>query len=202
MLLAIDHLEAIQLIESPRLILNDRIVPGEFPRCPDSPYQPEYDWLFQYERSIAAFLETWLRPYRYELIGEKGILCEALSNSFSHGHNKDPQKPIHVRVLLGNKGLIVEIEDQGRGFDVYEVYSLYHKKKNYYSTAGNGIRLMAESKNFGIYHDPEGKIFHLLFLKDGKLEQLPSDVVFASQARDQEKNSRFFSKSQTYLRGF
>ena len=65
------------------------VIPRDFPDCPNSCYQPEYDWLFQYERQIAAFLAPWLRAYRYELIGEKGILCEALSNAFSHGHRKD-----------------------------------------------------------------------------------------------------------------
>jgi hypothetical protein len=190
MLLAIDRLQAFQLIGSPRLIREDRVVPGEFPDCPDSPYKPGYDWLFRYERQIAAFLEKWLRPYRYELIGQKGILCEALSNAFAHGHKKDPELPIFVRVFLGGKGLLVQIENDKRGFDVEEVYSRYRKRRHYYLRAGNGIRLMAESHNFGIFHDTKGKTFHLLYLFDCQLDQLPPDMIFAPHGNDQ-KSTRY-----------
>ncbi len=164
MLLVIEPAKALQLIESPRQVRKDRIVPMECPVIPNSPYQPEYDWLFRYERQIAGFLEKWLKPFRYELIGEKGILCEALSNSFYHGHNKNPEIPIIVRVLLGQQGLMVQIKDNGPGFGVQQIYKNYLSRKPYYSTAGNGIRWMAESSNFGVFHDTTGTICCLLHL--------------------------------------
>jgi anti-sigma regulatory factor (Ser/Thr protein kinase) len=170
MLLSMEPKEALQLIASPRQVLKERIVPADFPQLPDSPYKPGYDWLFKYERRIAAFLEKWLQVHRYELIGEKGILCEALSNAFCHGHGKDPQKPILVRVLLGERGLIVQIKDTGPGFDVRRVYRRYHTKKKYYSTAGNGIRLMEQSSNFGVLHDATGTVFILVYLFDNGFE--------------------------------
>jgi hypothetical protein len=108
MLLVIDPAQALQLIDAPRLAREDSVVPMDFPEHADSPYQPEYGWLFLYERQIVDLLERWLRPLRYELIGEKGILCEALSNVFCHGHHKDPRKPIVVRVWEGRQGLIVQ----------------------------------------------------------------------------------------------
>ena len=174
MLLSITPEDALQLIASPRQILKDRIVPAEFSHSPDSPYRPDYDWLFIYERRIAAFLEKWLKPYRYELIGENGILCEALSNAFFHGHAKDPHKPIIVRVILGERGLIVQIKDTGPGFDVQTVYHCYRAQKKYYCKAGNGIRLMARSSSFGILHDTTGTIFVLMHLFDDALASLPS----------------------------
>lgn len=174
MLLSISPEESLRLIASPCQILKDRIIPSEFPRNPDSPYRPEYDWLYSYERRIAAFLEKWLNSYRYELIGEKGILCEALSNSFFHGHAKDPDKPIIVRVILGKMGLIVQIKDTGPGFDVQKVYSRYRTKKQYYSKAGNGLRLMAQSPSFGVLYDASGTVFILVYLFDNSLEMLPS----------------------------
>ena len=172
MLLSITPEQALELIDSPHQILKDRIVPAEFPHRPDSPYRSGYDWLYSYERHIAAFLEKWLRPHRYELIGENGILCEALSNAFFHGHDKDPEKPIIVRVILGNHGLIVQIKDTGPGFDVQKVYQHYRTRKKYYSKAGNGIRLMAQSPNFGILHDTTGTNFILVHLFDNALEKL------------------------------
>ena len=172
MLLSMTPEEALHLIESPCQILKECIVPAEFPHLPDSPYLPGYDWLYNYERRIAAFLEKWLKAHRYELIGEKGILCEALSNAYCHGHEKDPHKPIWVRVILGERGLIVQIKDSGPGFDVQGTYMRYHTKKRYYSTAGNGLRLMEQSPNFGILHDATGSVFILVYLFDNGFENV------------------------------
>jgi len=172
MLLSMTPEEALHLIQSPRQILKERVVPAEFPHAPDSPYLPGYDWLFNYERRIAAFLEKWLKAHRYELIGEKGILCEALSNAYCHGHEKDPHKPILVRVILGERGLIVQIKDSGPGFDVQGTYSRYHTKEKYYSTAGNGIRLMDQTPNFGVLHDATGTIFILVHLFGNSFENV------------------------------
>ena len=117
-------------------------------------------------------MEKWLRPFRYELIGQKGLLCEALSNAFSHGHQRDPYKPINIRVLLRAKGLIVSIKDTGRGFDVQHVFSGFQKQKRYFNTAGNGFRLMVESTTFGIFYSNSGTVFHLLYLFDQKDSQV------------------------------
>lgn len=176
MLLTIDLAEAERLIEAPVVVREDKIVPAEFPEFPDSPYRTGYDWLFIYERRIAGFLEKWLRPYRYELIGQKGILCEALSNAFSHAHHKDPQQPIGVKVVLGQRGIIVRIEDSGKGFNVSEIYQRYCKNKKYYYTAGNGLRLMSESDHFGVFYNRAGTAFHLLYFFKGSLQNLPSSV--------------------------
>jgi hypothetical protein len=163
MWLSIDLKGALDYIQSPKLVRNDTIVPQAFPECADSPYRSGYDWLYQYERSLAAYLEPWLKPYRYELIGEKGILCEALANAFSHGHGKNPKKAIFLNVYLGAQGLVVRISDSGKGFDVHAVIQGYLKKKVYYHTAGNGIHRMGTSKRFGIFYDRSGSAFHMLY---------------------------------------
>jgi hypothetical protein len=177
MLLEIDAQTAEQLLVSPEVIREDTVIPIEFPEHPDSRYRAGYDWLFIYERRIAKFLEKWLRRYRYQLIGEKGILCEALSNAFSHGHNKDPELPIFVRIMKGEKGLLISIQDSGRGFNVKEVYNKYRTKKQYYSTAGNGLRLMAESPIFGIFHDFTGRAFNMLYLFAENLDSVSQTFI-------------------------
>ena len=177
MILSMTPAQARELIGPFEVALEERIVPQAFPECPNSRYQPEYDWLFQYERRIAKFLEPWLRRFRYELIGEKGILCEALSNAFYHGHGKDPEKPIFVRVLVGDHGLVVEIKDSGKGFAVQKVYERFQKRKHYFSAAGNGIRLMAASRRFGIIHAGAGTAFHMLYLFNGDMRNLPGDRI-------------------------
>lgn len=168
-----DFSSASDFLESPEIIRDDIITPSQFPECMDSTYRRGYDWLYRYEREIAAFLARWLKPYRYELIGEKGLLCEALSNAFSHGHGKDPQCPIALKVYLGEHGLLVQIVDSGPGFDVRHVLERYFRKKHYYNTAGNGIHLMATSRQFGIFYNPQGTAFHLLYAFHRRLDALP-----------------------------
>lgn len=170
--MSLDLKTALAAIQTPELIREDAIIPDAFPECMDSTYRAGYDWLYQYERDIAAFLAPWLKPYRYDLIGEKGILCEALSNAFCHGHAKDPRKVMALKVYLGKRGLLVQVKDSGKGFNVQRVIQSYHQKKMYYHTAGNGIHLMAASKVFGIFYDACGWAFHLLYIFDHNFEGL------------------------------
>lgn len=190
MLLAISPSEAREWIREPELIREDRIIPGDFPAAPNSPYAENYDWLFIYERRIAAFLEPWLKRFRYELIGHKGILCEALSNAFFHAHQKDSGKPIVVRVLLGKAGLMVDVEDCGPGFPVQNVYNRFCEKKCYFSSAGNGTRLMAENPNFGVFHSASGRIFHLLHLFAGNLAEVADGHIIDRKIENQDLGFR------------
>ena len=172
MLISITLDEALKTVERPELVKKDVVIPGRFSSASHSPYRPGYDWLFVYERKLARFLEPWLKQFRYELIGEKGILCEALSNAYYHGHAKDPMLPIEVRVYVGARGLIVRIEDSGNGFSVKSIYEKYEKGKAYFYTAGNGMRSMITSKNFGVFYDKKGSAFHLLYLFNEDLSVL------------------------------
>jgi serine/threonine-protein kinase RsbW len=44
-------------------------------------------------------------------------LEEAAVNAFRHGNGSDPSKRIHVRSLVTAAGVLVEVEDEGPGFD-------------------------------------------------------------------------------------
>ncbi len=167
---------ALDIIDSPKVLLRERIVPSQCPSVPHSPYRPGYDWLFKYEREIARALSPWTESRRWELIGNQGILCEALSNAFYHGHGKDGAKPIDVAVHVGRTGLVVRIEHQGTGFDVDAIYERYKRKKLYYNLAGNGIRLMIRSETFGIFYNRRGNAFHLIYLFDEGIESLGKGV--------------------------
>lgn len=168
MLLLMNFEEALEMIGNGSQILHDTVVPKKFVSDPNSTYRPGYHWLYRYERDLARQLEPWLKAYRYELIGEKGILAEALSNAFYHGHQKDPKLPIEVKIYQGKKGLLIRIHDCGNGFDVKKIHSHYLKGKTYFHTAGNGFRLMADSERFGIFYNSHGTIFHMLYLFDQK----------------------------------
>lgn len=45
-------------------------------------------------------------------------LTEALSNAILRGNGDDPRKHVHVRVEVGVDRLVVEVADEGNGFDL------------------------------------------------------------------------------------
>ncbi|WP_035277269.1 ATP-binding protein [Desulforegula conservatrix] len=147
-----------------RVIFTETIIPSDCTKNPNSTYKPEYDWLFTYERIIAGVLDPWMSHLRFELIGDKGIICEALSNAFCHGHKKDPTKPIELNVYLGEKGLIIRIKDTGTGFEIDRVMDRYIKGKAYFHMAGNGLKRMIDSRDFHIFFTDNGTGFNLMYL--------------------------------------
>lgn len=166
MLFSLTLKEAIELIGDGQQILHETIIPQKFRQDPNSTYRSGYHWLYRYERDLARHLEPWLKRYRYELIGEKGILAEALSNAFCHGHRKNPKLPIEIRIYKGQKGILVRIHDCGKGFDVKKTHLQYLRGKAYFHTAGNGFRLMASNRIFGIFYNTLGTAFHMVYLFD------------------------------------
>ncbi len=46
---------------------------------------------------------------------------EAIVNAIKHGHRYDPSKQVEIRYQVGPDRLLVEVEDQGPGFDPREV---------------------------------------------------------------------------------
>jgi serine/threonine-protein kinase RsbW len=45
-------------------------------------------------------------------------LTEALSNAILRGNGDDPAKHVHVRAEVDSKQLVVEVADEGEGFDL------------------------------------------------------------------------------------
>lgn len=185
MLLNLTIDEACDIIASAEIIKKDQVVPGHFRPCPESPYPPGYDWLYRYEQTMTEFLKPKLKSHSVELIGEKSLLHETLSNAFCHGHHHDRLTPIAVSVLLGDKGFIIQVADRGKGFNLQKVYKHYRKNRRYLTTVGNGIRRMAETHQFGVFYNPKGTEVNLLSLFDDNLDDLFADrlaVVPESQA--------------------
>ena len=52
-----------------------------------------------------------------EVFGARLALEEAVVNAIRHGHRSDPRKHVDVRFQINQEQLLVEIHDQGPGFD-------------------------------------------------------------------------------------
>ena len=166
MFLNITFDKALALTGEAKLIFEEIVVPENRPQASHCPYLPGYGWLFLLERQLARFLDPWIKKYRPELIGSSGIISEALSNAYCHGHKRDPSLPITVKVYQGEHGIMLQIKDTGDGFNIDAIVSDFRANKNYFYNAGNGIKSMFDSKVFGLFYGDRGTSFHLVYMFD------------------------------------
>jgi serine/threonine-protein kinase RsbW len=70
-------------------------------------------------------------------------LSEALANAMLRGNRDDRSKPVHVRATFDGRDLILEIVDQGRGFDLDDCSSIDPTlPENLLREDGRGLFLM------------------------------------------------------------
>ncbi len=50
------------------------------------------------------------------------ILDEAIINAMEHGNKWDPAKNVFIKISLMPKGIQIEIEDEGQGFDYFHKF--------------------------------------------------------------------------------
>jgi serine/threonine-protein kinase RsbW len=69
-------------------------------------------------------LEDRMRVLGYpcrDLFAVRPAASEAATNAFRHGNLGDPTRTINLRYLVTAAGVLVEVEDQGPGFDPRQV---------------------------------------------------------------------------------
>lgn len=64
--------------------------------------------------------EAFSFPNRHCSLNVPVALTEALSNAILRGNEQDPEKMVQVRVCLDSRELILEVRDEGEGFDLQE----------------------------------------------------------------------------------
>ena len=69
---------------------------------------------------------------------------EAVANAIKHGNQQNPDKQVHVDLLLQGEELIIRIEDEGSGFDPSSVKDPL-APENLLRTNGRGLLFMRKS---------------------------------------------------------
>ena len=89
-------------------------------------------------------------------------LIEACINAFEHGKNKDNN--IHIRFILKEDALVIEIRDRGKGFDISKVeMPEIAKKLHSERKRGWGLQLMRElMDDVQIESSEEGTVITML----------------------------------------
>lgn len=62
--------------------------------------------------------EAFAFPTRHCTLNVPVALTEALSNAILRGNREDPAKSVRVRVTVDRRELVLEVRDQGEGFDL------------------------------------------------------------------------------------
>jgi serine/threonine-protein kinase RsbW len=76
-----------------------------------------------------------------DVFGVRLALEEAVVNSIKHGHQYDPTKQAEVRYRVNHEHVLVEVEDQGPGFDPSQVPDPT-APENLERSSGRGLFLM------------------------------------------------------------
>mgnify|MGYP000595620653 CR=1 FL=1 len=77
-------------------------------------------YLHDVERFIHSFLAD--TGFPEALFGSVILtVCESVNNAISHGNGHDINKLVEIRVECDTNSVLIEIEDEGTGFDVHEV---------------------------------------------------------------------------------
>ncbi len=69
-------------------------------------------------------LSAWVRTVGYagkDILAVRLALWEAILNAFRHGNRNDPSKCVFIRYVLTATEVLLEVEDQGPGFDPNQV---------------------------------------------------------------------------------
>lgn len=69
-------------------------------------------------------------------------LTEALSNAILRGNHEDTTKGVRLRGTIDDRALILEVEDEGSGFDLYACLVDPSVDENRYREDGRGLFLM------------------------------------------------------------
>jgi hypothetical protein len=146
----------------------DKIVPSAVELLPNNLYTPAYAWMFSYEKRLKYRIEDVLQrpvPVATErlLFGADGVLSEALSNAFAHGHRRLPDLPITLSCNVGRQGLALRVEDRGSGFDVAQVVTGLGGS-GCYSFAGNGLRALHDNESVLASYSNGGRALSLRIL--------------------------------------
>ncbi|MBD3424225.1 MAG: hypothetical protein GF417_07300 [Candidatus Latescibacteria bacterium] len=71
------------------------------------------------------------------------VMDEALTNAIVHGNCKNPDLKVHVRIYISSHRIIIQIEDQGQGFDFNSTADPTRSEK-LYNDSGRGIFIIRE----------------------------------------------------------
>lgn len=138
----------------------------------ESPFSPPYrrEFLLHNRRedidgAQRALLDA-VQKLRYDPASVFAIrlaLEEALANAFKHGNKGDPEKHVHMECRVEYDVVVIEIEDQGEGFDPQTVPDPT-EQENVEIPSGRGLTLMRAFMN-EVHIQPPGNRVRMKYVR-------------------------------------
>jgi serine/threonine-protein kinase RsbW len=98
---------------------------------------------------------------RHVMLNVPVALTEALSNAILRGNGDDPDKHVYVRVLVTAERLVMDVKDEGRGFDLERCTRDPTSPENVEREDGRGLFLMRSLMDSVERYDEGGNVVRL-----------------------------------------
>jgi serine/threonine-protein kinase RsbW len=98
---------------------------------------------------------------RHVMLNVPVALTEALSNAILRGNGEDPDKHVHVRVSVTSHRLVMEVRDEGEGFDIELCTRDPTRPENVEREDGRGLFLMRSLMDSVERYDEDGNVVRL-----------------------------------------
>ena len=98
---------------------------------------------------------------RHVMLNVPVALTEALSNAILRGNREDPDKRVHIRASVTARQLVMEVRDEGRGFDIDRCMRDPTRPENMEREDGRGLFLMRSLMDSVERYDAEGNVVRL-----------------------------------------
>jgi len=97
----------------------------------DKAVQNTSDFVHAYNKTID--------PYELKL-----VLCEGITNAIVHGNKENETQNVHIKIILNENKIILEVTDEGRGFNWKQLLESQplEDTNNVFAESGRGLALM------------------------------------------------------------
>lgn len=100
-------------------------------------------------------------PSRHLTLNVPVALTEALSNAILRGNNGDPARLVRVRIAVDRREVVVEVQDEGEGFDLQGCTGDPNRKDDRMREDGRGLFLMRALMDRVERFDRDGNVVRL-----------------------------------------
>lgn len=90
------------------------------------------------------------------------VLTEAMVNAIRHANAGDPDKQVNIRITISDNELLLQVFDQGQGFDLNSVPDPDFNEEALLETGGRGIYIMRTLMDSVVYRKTaEGNVLEM-----------------------------------------
>lgn len=90
------------------------------------------------------------------------VLTEAMVNAIRHANAGDPDKQVDIRITISDNELLLQVFDQGQGFDLNSIQDPDFDEEELLETGGRGIYIMRALMDSVVYRKiPGGNVLEI-----------------------------------------